>query len=393
VNIDPTAFHPKETIAVAEDLTRRAAMAIDNSRLYQREHRVATALQEAMLPASLPHHSQLEFSYAYRPAERESQVGGDWYDAFSVAPNQIAVSIGDVGGHGLGAAVAMSEARQALRLGALEGLAPADLLHRVNLTLSLNERQPIITAIFGIVDLERATFTYSCAGHPPPALATLDREARYLAGGGIPIGVLRDAAFPTHEVRLEPHSTLLLYTDGLIEFSRDIATESDRLLDGLRNRVQDLLPDGAEALLRYMLHKRQVDDIAVLVATWLPQTQEPIALTLPAVPESARIARRIADRFARAAKLSEERGLDLALAIGEGVANAAEHAYGGSEGAISIRIAAQNGSVAGVITDSGRWREGSPKLDRGRGLEIVRAVAKRAEIEHLATGTRLSFEV
>ena len=393
VNVDQNVSHSAEIVAIAEELARRAALAIDNSRLYQREHRVATALQKAMLPASLPQDARVEFNFAYRPAERESQVGGDWYDAFSIAPDLIAVSIGDVGGHGLGAAVAMSEARQALRLGAIEGLSPSELLRRVNSTLSLNENQPIITAIFGVIDLARSTFTYSCAGHPQPALAMLGNGARYLPGGGIPIGVMRDVNFPTHEVQLEPYSTLLLYTDGLIEFSRDIETESNRLLEGLHQRVQDLLADGADALLRYMLTRRQVDDIAILIVTTIPENAQPIDITLHAIRGSSAIARRIADRFGRVAKLSEERAFNLALAVGEGVANSAEHAYAGQAGDISLKISSRDGVVAGSIGDTGRWRQGPPMQDRGRGLEIVHAVTKRAQIERCATGTRLSFEV
>ncbi len=392
VREDPAASHSSEAIIVAEELARRAALAIDHSRSYQREHRVATALQQAMLPRKLPEHPQLEFSYAYRPAERESLVGGDWYDAFVISPETVAVSIGDVGGHGLTAAIAMSEARQALRLGALEKLPPADVLRRVNTTLGLNERQPIITAVFGIIDTARGTFTYSSAGHPPPAVATLS-GARWLPGGGIPIGVLRDVTFPTHEVALEPYSTLLLYTDGLIEFSRDIARESDRLLEALHRRVQDILFDGAEAILRYMLTRRQVDDIAVLVATLLPKQEETIDMTLPAIAQASAIGRHVAGRYARVAKLSEERAFNLVLAVGEGIANAAEHAYAHDEGPICLRLATRDGVVLGAVSDRGRWRDGPPMQDRGRGLDIVRAVAKRMELERSATGTRLSFEI
>ena len=149
-----------------------------------------------MLPGRLPAHPRVELSYAYRPAERESRVGGDWYDAFVISENRVALSIGDVGGHGLEAAVAMNEARQALRLSALEGMTPAQTLRRTNAAMMLNDQHPIITALFGVIDVTRSIFHYSCAGHPPPALAPISGRARYIEGGGIPLGVDARGLFP-----------------------------------------------------------------------------------------------------------------------------------------------------------------------------------------------------
>jgi two-component sensor histidine kinase len=91
--------------------------------------------------------------------------------------------------------------------------------------------------------------------------------------------------------------------------------------------------------------------------------------------------------------LSEERAFNLALVVGEGIANAAEHAYPAHGGDISLSLAPLNGLIAGAISDHGVWREGAPMQDRGRGLEIVHAVAKSARLERSAAGTRLSFEV
>ncbi|MGA8097817.1 MAG: SpoIIE family protein phosphatase, partial [Candidatus Cybelea sp.] len=287
MDIDPNSGRPKRAREIAEELAHRAAVAIDNSRLYEREHRVASALQRAMLPAYLPSTERVELSYAYRPAERESRVGGDWYDAFLISDDRMALSIGDVGGHGLEAAIAMNEARHALRLSAVEGLTPAQTLARTNAALMLDEEHPIITAIFGVIDVTRSTFEYSCAGHPPPAIAPLAGRARYIVGGGIPLGVEAGATFPALEVKVEPYATLLLYTDGLIEYDRNIERESRRLLDALTARVQDSSADGAGSLVHQVLNNRQIDDIAVLAATILPLTAEPVELRLPAAPSSA----------------------------------------------------------------------------------------------------------
>lgn len=393
VNVDPASRRPEIALEVAEELARRAAVAIDNSRLYEREHRVASALQRAMLPAHLPSPDRLELSYAYRPAERESRVGGDWYDAFVIAEDRIGISIGDVGGHGLEAAIAMNEARQALRLSALEGMSPAQTLRRTNAAMMLNEEPQIITALFGIIDVRRSTFRYSCAGHPPPAVAPLGGRAHYLDGGGIPLGVDDAASFPTLEATLEPYETLLLYTDGLIEYDRNIERESARLLDALTQRVQDFSADGAGSLLRNFLDKRQFDDIAVLAATLLPERPEPVVLRLPAAPASAAVARRLAMRYARIAKLDPQRTFDLTIAVGEAVANAVEHAYRGTHGDFVLRLSWVDGKVFGEVEDLGTWRTSKPTAERGRGLKILQATTAGLAVNRSDRGTTVAFSV
>jgi PAS domain S-box-containing protein len=393
VNAAPASSRPTIALEVAEDLARRAALAIDNSRLYEREHRVATALQHAMLPANLPSHARIELSYAYRPAERESRVGGDWYDAFAISPEKLALSIGDVAGHGLEASVAMNEARQALRLSALEGLSPAETLRRANAALMMNDDHPMITAIYGIIDAARGTFRYSSAGHPQPALAPLSQKAYYLRGGGIPMGVDRNATFPAREVQLPPYATLLLYTDGLIEFDRNIERESTRLLEALGDRVQDTGADAAAALVRRVLNNRQLDDIAVLAATFLPQQPGSVEIRLPAEPTSATIARRFVSRYARVAQLEPERTFDLVLAVGEAVANAVEHAYRGATGDFVLRLDAREDRIYGEVRDLGRWNDRHPSPERGRGLAILRATTQRLELTRSERGTTVAFAV
>lgn len=393
VNVDPNSRRSEIAVEIAEELARRAALAIDNSRLYEREHRVASALQRAMLPAHLPSNSRIELSYAYRPAERESRVGGDWYDAFPISDNEMAISIGDVAGHGLEASVAMNEARQAFRLSALEGLSPAQTLRRANAALMINEERAMITAIFGVIDLKRSVFRYSCAGHPPPAIVPLAGRARYIPGGGIPIGVEPDVEFPMHEIELEPYATLLLYTDGLIEFGRNIDRESNRLLEALNQRVHDKSADGAGMLLRYVLDNRQLDDIAVLVATVLPSRAGSVELRLPAAPASAAIARRFVSRYARVARLEPERAFDLVIAVGEAVANAVEHAYRDRPGDFVLRLDVQEGKIVGEVADLGTWRDTLPCAERGRGLSILRATTRKLELNHSERGTTVAFAI
>jgi anti-sigma regulatory factor (Ser/Thr protein kinase) len=214
-----------------------------------------------------------------------------------------------------------------------------------------------------------------------------------LEGGGIPLGVDVDALFPTLEAELAPYTTLLLYTDGLIEFDRNLERETARLLDALNRRVQDTGSDGAGMLLRDVLNNRQLDDIAVLSATILPARPGEVELKLPAAPLSATIARRFVSRYARVARLGPERSFDLILAVGEAVANAVEHAYRGATGDFILRLSWRDDKIFGEVQDLGTWRECMPSPERGRGLAILRATTRRFELNRSAGGTTVAFAV
>ncbi|HYL26547.1 MAG TPA: SpoIIE family protein phosphatase, partial [Candidatus Nitrosotalea sp.] len=139
--------------------------------LAEREHRVADRLQRALLPEQLPAIPGNGFYAAYRPASDEADVGGDWFDAFALADGRVAVSVGDVAGHGLEAAVIMGEMRQAIRTAAIAAPDPAAVLDQVNRMVALREGVGMVTAIFGVYDPASSLLTYSSAGHPPPLLA------------------------------------------------------------------------------------------------------------------------------------------------------------------------------------------------------------------------------
>src|SRR5579872_312434 len=265
---DPTRLYTEFDVTTAMELGRRGAVALENAQSFAREHRVATTLQRALLPTTLPHTHGVQFSSAYSSAASQEgeAVGGDWYDAFPLEGGRIALSIGDVAGHGVEAAVTMSVARQAMRAAALELRGPKDVLAHANRVVMLEHLPPMITAIFAVYNPYTRELTFSLAGHPPPVLLDADGSLETLAGSGPPLGVAFDEVLlEDQHTTLAPDTTMICFTDGLIEYGRDVLLAERRLHDVLRARGFLNEPNPAQAIIDAVLDAPQRDDIAVLV--------------------------------------------------------------------------------------------------------------------------------
>ncbi len=205
--------------------------------LYTAEKRIATTLQDAIAQRPLPILPMLRFSATYVPASEEGNVGGDWYDAIELPNNRVLFAVGDVAGHGLGAAVAMSRARQALVTSAILDTDPATVLKRVNQEL-LRQRAPMVTAVTGYADAATFEFVFAVAGHPPPLLIEPGQAPRLLSCGGLPLGVMDTPEYRTYRVQTLPGSMLVLYTDGAVEHTHDVL-EGERILLAAALAVRD----------------------------------------------------------------------------------------------------------------------------------------------------------
>ncbi len=209
---------------------RRLQAEADEARaLYEVEKRIADSLTEAFIQKRLPDVANVGFSAIYLPASTESNVGGDWYDAFELPDGRILFSIGDVAGHGVVAAVTMSRARQAIISAALHENDPAVVLKRANANLLLQD-PTMVTAVCGYIDTRTRQITYATAGHPAPILVS-DR-AVYLPSEGIPLGLFASASYRSFVTEAPPNAMLVLYTDGALEFDRDVIRGEERLLEG-----------------------------------------------------------------------------------------------------------------------------------------------------------------
>ncbi|MDO0924450.1 SpoIIE family protein phosphatase [Streptomyces sp. TG1A-8] len=268
-------FDPDTAVMLLE-LARRAGIALDNARQYERHRDVAEALQRAQL-TDLPVIPELALAARYLPATHGLNIGGDWYDAFPQPDGSVLTVIGDVTGHGLRAAVIMGQLRTALRAYAVEGNGPAGiltLLHRM-----LRHQQPELYATCAIARFTPGdpTVVWAAAGHPPALTRGPGGEVRVLdAKPGIMLGVPVPFEYEEHTVRLPAGSTLALYTDGLVERrAAGIDTGIARLaqaLAALSAADMEDLDAAAESLLKPMLHDSEHDDdVCLLLCRTAPE--------------------------------------------------------------------------------------------------------------------------
>ncbi|MFF1546064.1 PP2C family protein-serine/threonine phosphatase [Streptomyces sp. NPDC058291] len=255
----------------AELYTRARELQEVNERLrraHAREREVALALQAAMLPAPGPIGPH-EAAVRYRPAVGALNVCGDWYDLVDLPDDNLAVAVGDVVGHGLGAACAMGQLRSALSAACRVAAGPAQALEALGLYARFVEGAEATTVVTTFIDRTSHTIAYSCAGHPPPVLVRPDGAVTFLDQATDPPLAARPEHLPRPQARL-PYvegSTLVLYTDGLIERrGEDIDTGLTRLADSLvrhRHRTPETL---ADALLADLLPATgTTDDTALIV--------------------------------------------------------------------------------------------------------------------------------
>src|SRR5262245_52043243 len=199
--------------------------------LASRERADAQAIQRALLPSVLPGLIGCELAVRWQPA---SAFGGDCYDAIRLSDTTLALSIADVCGKGLPAALVMSSLQASVRAFALIDSTPRSVVSHVNQSLCRNvDLRRFVTLFYGVYDSKTRRLTYSNAGHNPPALVRADGSVLRLAGGGMVVGMVDAATYEQEEVALGPGDRLVLFTDGLTEAESSEGVEfgDDRLLE------------------------------------------------------------------------------------------------------------------------------------------------------------------
>uniref|UniRef100_A0AAU2JYK0 protein-serine/threonine phosphatase n=1 Tax=Streptomyces sp. NBC_00049 TaxID=2903617 RepID=A0AAU2JYK0_9ACTN len=263
------AFDEEDCVLI-DELVARAALNIDNARMFTTQRRAALTLQRSLTNHPLPEVAGLELTGRYLPAS-DHDVGGDWYDVIRLPGGRTGLVIGDVMGHGIHAAAVMGQLRTAVRTLARHDVPPAQMLRSLDAVVADLGEDEMATCVYAVHDPASGGCVIARAGHPPPALATADGTITFLDGPpGTPLGTGGGQDFRTEEVLLPPGSLLALYTDGLIEArDRDLDQGMDQLAQALVG-VDQPLEELCDGILERLLPCAPQDDVAVLLARTRP---------------------------------------------------------------------------------------------------------------------------
>jgi PAS domain S-box-containing protein len=270
------AEHPEPygeaDVRLVSDLASRAAMHIDNARLYTREHQAAVTLQRSLLPRDIPPVAGLDIAYRYQPASRAAKAGGDWFDVIPLEAGQVALVVGDVTGHGIHAAAIMGQLRTTTAALARVGCRPEEIMTQLSGVAAAHGDETGATCLYAAYDPGSRRCRLTSAGHLPPALR---RPGGLVEFPDLPGGVMLGAGtgcYPAADIDLPAGSVLVLYTDGLVEQrGQDIGTGMSRLARILAASPARSLDDLCDRVLA-SLTPRARDDIALLLARTTAQT-------------------------------------------------------------------------------------------------------------------------
>ncbi len=401
----PDAFDANDLL-LAEEITARAALAIDNARRYTREHNTAVALQRSMLPRQAPRQTAVEVASRYVPANSKAGIRGDWFDVIPLSGARVALVVGDVVGHGIQASATMGRLRTAVLTLAEIDIPPDELLTQLDdLVLRLDREagpsSPEVaepegevvgaTCLYAVYDPVSRHCTLARAGHPAPAVVHTDGTVDFPdLPAGPPLG-LGGLPFESAELVLPEGSLIALFTDGLIEAAdRDVDIGLMRLREALSN-VPPSLEDACDRVLRAMLPDKPSDDVALLLAR--PQTLDASQVAtwdLPSDPVVVARARQLAaDQLASWGL--DETSFVTELVVSELVTNAIR--YG--QPPIRLRLIKDAGLVCEVSdasSTSPHMRRARTYDEGGRGLLLVAQLTQRWGTRHTTFGKTIWAE-
>jgi serine phosphatase RsbU (regulator of sigma subunit)/anti-sigma regulatory factor (Ser/Thr protein kinase) len=378
--------YTEDDLALAGELTQRAALALEKARAYERERSIAETLQRSLLRSRLPHLPGITLASRYLPARQEAEIGGDWYDAVFLPEGGLAVIMGDVAGRGIQAAAVMGQLQNAVRAYAAEGYGPAVIMQRVARMLDLREMATMLVLFF---DPVTHAVRYANAGHLPALVLTPEGEVTSLEGGAAPLSIVSsEVTYVDHEARLPAGSTILLYTDGLIEVRGEPIDEGlRRLHQALRSAPVSDPEELLNHVLFHMLHDQPgTDDVALLALHAGVLDPAALRLRLDASPDAAPVLRYTLRRWLGQSQIDPAEIFDLTVAATEAFANAVEHAYGAGDAAIEVEARVDGDVVRMMVRDWGQWREQRGQ-HRGRGIALMRGLMDEVDVTSGPDGT------
>ncbi|WP_406437350.1 SpoIIE family protein phosphatase [Streptomyces sp. NBC_01613] len=386
-----------DDLLLAQEISSRAAVNIDNARRYTQERSTALTLQRSLLPQHAPEEPAVETASRYLPSGSRAGVGGDWYDVIPLSGARVALVVGDVVGRGLQASATMGRLRTAVRTLADIDLTPDELLTHLDdvvIRMQRTEQREMdeisATCLYAVYDPVSRVCSLASAGHVLPAMVTPGEAGagRAVDFPDLPIGPplgLGGLPFETAQVELPQGSLLVLYTDGLIESRARDVDASLAVLSDVLARAPASLEETCDGLLEALLPSRPADDVALLVARTRALDADHVAtLDLPSDPAVVCEARAFASERLAAWGL-EDMAFTTELVVSELVTNAIR--YGRSP--IQLRMIFQSTVTCEVSDASGT----APHLRRartfdegGRGLFLVAQLSEHWGTRHNREG-------
>ena len=365
-------------------------LAIQHVRQFEAVRETSLTLQHAMLaPTELPP----GFAVRYEPAVSPLEIGGDWYDVLRIGDHRIGIIVGDCVGRGLSAAAVMGQLRSSARALLLTGAEPAKLLGELDAVAELIPNAFCTTVFLAVLDTDSGEFLYSCAGHLPAVLAAPQSAPTLLVDArSVPLAVQRKKSRPQSSVVLPPGSTLMLYTDGLVE-RRDVSLDDGiahlgaTVASGMHLTVDAV----ADAALSEMAPPDGYDDDIAIVVYRRPYA--PLVIEEIVTADHLSDIRHQLAEWMQAAAVPDELVADIVLAVNEACANSIEHGYRGRKPG-KVRVEGENDGarVHLRVIDGGSWKPApaDPGV-RGRGLLLIRAVSDWLEMDCTPSGTTVDM--
>jgi serine phosphatase RsbU (regulator of sigma subunit)/anti-sigma regulatory factor (Ser/Thr protein kinase) len=394
---DPDPLHGGDELAVAEREYRGLLERL------QQEHNNVAVLQQALLPQTLPSVPGVRIDASYTPSTADADVGGDWYDVFTLSDGRLGISVGDVAGHGLQASSMMAQIRQSVRMAARLYDQPVNVLQAVNRAL-YDDGGPLATLFYGELSLNTGLFVYASAGHPLPITVQATGVVEQIPGGGLIMGAQRRVEYRQYSLTLDAGSAIVLFTDGLVESGRRIEYDYDagvrRLIDVVNRQYYSATENIAQAIQRDVLEGRpQLDDAAILfvAVTDVGFARGNATKTWAIDARSASAARRAKRAFLwRLGEFAPD-GTDLSapeLIFGELVGNVARHTPGMAEITLEVddnvallHVCDEGPPIVHAVARPEDFAEG------GRGLLLVESMARDLTIDRTANGNHVTVEL
>jgi PAS domain S-box-containing protein len=384
---------------LATVLIGHLSLALQHVRQFESARETSLTLQRAMLPPVQPPPG---FAVRYEPAVLPLEIGGDWYDVLPIGDHRIGIVVGDCVGRGLPAAAVMGQLRSSARALLINGAAPARLLEQLDSAASLIPNAYCTTVFVAILDTESGVLQYSNAGHMPAVLAGpglgLGPEPTILLtdAASVPLAVRRDEPRPQTTQLLPPGSTLMLFTDGLVERKHESIDDGiDRAANVLVETMAFPVDSVADAVLRELAPVAGYDDDVAMVI--YRHQQNPIRIESDSTADQLVVIRHQLAGWLRAAGVAEELAVDIVLVVNEACTNCVEHAYRGRPaGKMLLEVSVTNGEIRTRITDYGSWRTPAPgPRNGGRGLLLMKELSDTMELDTTPTGTTadIAFQV